>query len=60
MRFRIICNSENPNAQYWQIKGNQFFVSIQGWLPYAHKVCEVVEEKYQRVEACIEQVWRLV
>jgi hypothetical protein len=45
--FRIICNSENPNAQYWEIKENQCFANIQGWLPHAHKVCEVVEEKYQ-------------
>lgn len=58
--FRIICNSENPNAQYWEIKENQCFANIQGWLPHAHKVCEVVEEKYQWVEACIEQVWGLV
>lgn len=58
--FRMICNSENPNAQYWEIKENQFFANIQGWLPHAHKVCEVVEEKYQWVEACIEQVWGLV
>ncbi len=56
----MICNSENPNAQYWEIKENQCFANIQGWLPHAHKVCEVVEEKYQRVEACIEQVWALV
>jgi hypothetical protein len=43
----MICNSENPNAQYWEIKEDQFFANIQGWLPHAHKVCEVVEEKYQ-------------
>jgi hypothetical protein len=43
----IICNSENPNAQYWEMKGNQIFASIQGWLPHPHKVCEVVEEQYQ-------------
>jgi hypothetical protein len=29
-----------------------FFAVIQGWLPHGHKVCEVVEEKYQWVEAC--------